>query len=245
MWAWIVVILQGIWDAVQAVGDVVVTALVWLYHALKIFAGAIWDAGKFTWNNIVKPVGQFLNRVYEKLKAFYDRVIKPVHAWLMRVSKALRCIYNTYFAPILTAIDALRKALKLLELLHVDWAKKIDDELGRLEQKLSAPIQVAIQFINRIISRIDAFILLPNNLFHRVTLLKSMGRDIAHTFNMSWNHAFHFMPEPTPGFPPGGHGRKPIEEHEQYFEGLLSEEEPDPESVAGKGLALLERLLAN
>lgn len=185
--AFIGAIISWVVGAFQVVSDAILTALVFAYHFLRAFAGDIWTAAKFSYQNILKPIGVWLDRVYQRAVALYAKFVQPVINWLDRVTATLRRIYMTVLAPILSTIDGLQRVLKLLELLHVAWAQQLDDELTALERKLSLPLQLAIQFINSITNRIESYVLTAENLFQRVTHLNTLRRDIGAVQNIGWN----------------------------------------------------------
>lgn len=187
MFGWITSIVSWIWDGFQAISDAVVTGLVIAYHFLSSFASAIWDAAKWSYQNILKPVGEFLDKAYQRFKDLYEQYVVPIQAKLDRIVAGLRKIYNTYVQPLLSTIDGLRKVLELLKLLHVQFAAQLDAELGALEQKIAGPLLLAIQVINRIDSTISQYILTIDNLFQRVTMLNTIRRDLAPLGNIQWN----------------------------------------------------------
>lgn len=190
MWAAIISLVGLVWDGIQAIADYAIIALTYAYNALKAFAGAIWDVGRFTWDNVLKPVGEWLHAGYERLKAIYDRVLAPVIKWADRITKAIRDVYNAYFRPILSAIDGVRRVLELLSLLHIQWAQQLDDALAALERKLTAPILEIISVVNRWVNRIESFVLTVDNLFVRVTHLGSIRRDLNSITNLHLNRLF-------------------------------------------------------
>jgi hypothetical protein len=187
MFAFLASLVGWIWNAFQAVTDAIVYGLVVAWHLLQAFAGIIWDGAKFTYQNILKPIGVFVDKIYTRAIALYTKYVEPVVKWLDRVTATLRKIYLTVLAPILSTIDGVQRVLKLLELLHVAWAKQLDDELAALEQKLSLPLQLAIRFLNSITNRIESYVLTAENLFQRVTHLNTLRRDLGAVANIQWN----------------------------------------------------------
>lgn len=214
-----------IWDGIQAAADYVVIALQYAYYALKAGLGAVWDAAKFAYNDILKPIGQFLKDAYDRLKSLYNSILKPILDWTKRITDALRKVYNTFVRPILSVIDGARKILTLLELLHVSWAKALDDALANLEHKITTPLQLAIQVINAIDSRIESYVLTADNLFRSVTLLGSIGRDLNPILNMQWNRMMDTL-RPYKTDPPGGAaGLASIDEHLDLLGDALANDE--------------------
>jgi hypothetical protein len=184
MWGWIVIFAGWVWDALQAAADYAIIALTYAYKFLKAGLGDVWGAAKWSYNSILKPIGNFLHAAYDRVKAVYDRFVQPAINWLHKVSNLLRKLYVTFVQPILSAIDGVQRLLQLLELFHIQWAKDLDDALERLEEKISRPLQLAIQFINSIVSRIEKYILTADNLFQRLTHMRTIQRDLNSITNM-------------------------------------------------------------
>jgi phage-related protein len=189
MWAGFLAVIGVVWDAIQTVADYAILALTYAWQFLKAFAGDIWTAAKYVYTDILKPVGEFLHRAYDRLKAIYDKVVAPIERWARRITNAVRGVYNAYFRPILSAIDGVRRVLELLTLLHVQWASQLDKALADLEQKISAPVQEVIGVINHWVNRIESFVLTADNLFRRATLIGSIQRDLNSITNLSWNRS--------------------------------------------------------
>jgi len=186
MFGFIVALAGWIWDAFQAVSDAVVVALVAAYHFLLSFGLAIWDAAKFTYQDILKPVALWLDKVYTRFAELYRKYVQPAIDWLDRVTKTLRKLYFTLLAPIFAVIDGVKKTLALLALLHVQFAQKLETELSDLERKLSLPLQLTIRFLNGLINRVESYVLTTENLFQRVTNLGTLRRDLTAVQNIQW-----------------------------------------------------------
>lgn len=221
MFGWVAAVAQAIWDGIQAVADAVVVALTFAFKALKLFGTAVWDAGKFVYKDVLKPIGMFVDRVYKHVRDFIQKVYAPIHGWLTRISKALRLVYTHYVRPILNLIDGTRKILELLALLHVQWAAKLDAELAALERKLSAPILQAIQVINAIDSRIEGYILTADHLFQRVTFLRTLKRDVNAVANIQWNASIKAMSAGHETWLTGAAGLEAVDTHVQSFGQVL------------------------
>jgi hypothetical protein len=194
MFGFLASLVSWIWDGFQAVSDAVVAGLVAAYHFLSAFAGAIWDAAKFSYQNILKPVGIWLDKMYQRAVLLYDQYVQPVIKWLDRVTAVIRKVYFTVLAPILSVIDGVKRMLALLALLHIQLAQKLEDELTALERKLSLPLQAAIQFLNGIINRVESYVLTAENLFQRVTHLGTLRRDLTAVQNIQWGSLLRNVP---------------------------------------------------
>lgn len=244
MWPFVIALVGWIWDGIQAAADYVVIALQYAYFALKAGLGAVWDAARFIYSDILKPIGEFLNDAYQRLKTLYDKLLKPVLDWATRLTKALRLVYTTFVQPILSALDGARKVLQLLELLHVAWAKQLDDALANLEHKIAAPLLLAIQVVNAIDSRIESYILTADNLFRRATLIGSIQRNLNSIANMQWNRGLSTL---TPDMRHQWNGANLLadaDEHVALLESALSDDDVGPGIDIPGAVQLLDDQLA-
>jgi hypothetical protein len=239
MWALIGSVIGWIWDGLQAAETAVIYALQVAYIWLKAGVSAIWDAAKFVWSDVVKPIGSWLEDAWQQVKGIYDRFIAPAVAWLQRLSAALKLVYNTFIAPILTTIDAFRKVLNLLELLHVQWAQQLDAALQNLEHKITGPLLLVIQTINAIDSRIESYVLTVDNLFNSFTLLGSISRDLNPILNFQWSRLMGTLTDKQKAGPSGASGLEIYDQHVTTLDQALA---GDEEST-GADIAALVKVL--
>ncbi len=224
MFGWILGFFGFIWNGIQAGFDAIVAALEWSVGALKGGLLAAWRAVRFAWDDVLKPVGRWLDDAYQRLRQAYTDVIKPGLDWLQRVTDALRRVYATFLQPILSTIEQVRRILKLLELLHVQFAAQLDAALGKLEQKLSLPLQLVISEFNKLTSRVEGYVLTADNLFVRVTQLQSIGRDIQAIRNISWNYVIKGIPPEKKKKPDALPALTPAAAHVDTFDQSLTDD---------------------
>jgi hypothetical protein len=139
--------------------------------------------------------GTLMARVAGLLKRFLSRVIVPMlqrldqwalrlHRWLkdtfgpllhflLEVRRRIFEIYNKWLRPIFDTIDMVRRILGVLSLLHLDFARKLDEKLAALERRLLLPIQAVIRKINEAIDVLDRVIDL-DGFYQRYTLIRSL-----------------------------------------------------------------------
>jgi hypothetical protein len=154
-----------------------------LARSLEVVAAFMKDTGKTTsrgigilsrfWEAVLLPFlkkadGRLL-RIYKWLKDTFG----PIVSALLWLRKHIVDFYGKWFRPIFDTIDAVRGILRLLGVLHVEFAKKLDDKLARLEARLLKPLRVALETINTLIDWTERIIDL-NGFFQRYTLIRSM-----------------------------------------------------------------------
>lgn len=131
---------------------------------------------------LINAVAGLLGRASSAIKDW----LKPLTDLLKKVSDAIRRIYDKWLRPLLAVIDTIRGVLRILEFLHVPFAQAIDDALGKLERKLTAPILQLLAYVNQINGVLDKIIGL-DGLLQRVTLLRSLVAHAKATSNIWWN----------------------------------------------------------
>lgn len=214
-YAWfaiVILIAQAIWTGVQAAAQITLAFLEWLVSALwilmKLANAAILDLGKATigafrssWDFIKATYETVLKPGWEKFWLWIDRARKwlddffrPVFQFLREMRDQILRWYDFWIRPVLDSIDIARKILGVLTSLGIEWAKALDAELARLEEKISAPFLFALQQINLAIDIIDR-VVTADGLFQRLALVRSIGRDIEYIKNQLV-HALH---EPLSG----------------------------------------------
>ena len=186
MFAWIVTIGEWIWNGIQVGIDAIVVALQFAARVLKTGLLGAWSAVRFTWSDIIRPLGQILDDAYHGLEGLYKNVIRQALDWLTRVTRAVRSVYNTILRPIVNTFERLRQITQLLELLHVPFAAKLDRELADLERRIITPLRLVIQEFNHLVNRVESYVLTVENLFQRVTHLGSIARDLNAIQNFHW-----------------------------------------------------------
>jgi hypothetical protein len=244
MWAIIGQVVGWVWEGLKAVGTGISIALGPVVRLISRGLGSVWNAARFSWAHILKPAGQWLDRMYQRAKALYENIYPKVHEWLGRITKALRLVYDAYFRPILDTIDHVRRVLHLLALLHVDFAAKLDRELALLEQKIALPILKAIEVINAIDSRIDAYVLTVDNLFKRVTLLGSVARDVGAIANIQFRSMLRNVPKRVDTGKPQHAVLKTPAEHEERLSKILDDEAGSEDVDVAAGVALFDEIMA-
>jgi hypothetical protein len=133
-------VTNALWNAIKALGGVV--------HATARGAGALAKVIHDIWHKGIKPVLDHIKEIGQRISKIIDKVLKPYLLWMQRMRKLILDIYVKIVLPILNLIQGIRKALALLRLAHVPFAKKLDERLQRLEAKITRPIQVLLQRVN-------------------------------------------------------------------------------------------------
>jgi hypothetical protein len=136
-----------------------------------------------------KILGPLINAVATLFGAIHDKLLKylgPIIKFLKKVREQIRHIYDVWLKPIIAVIDAFRATLKVFEFFGVEWAKKLDDKLGTLERKLTAPILLINAKINELLNWIDRIVTLDGAI-QRLALLKGLINNADAAINIAWH----------------------------------------------------------
>jgi hypothetical protein len=242
MWVWALVLVQWVWNGLQVAADVAITLLQFAYRGLRAFGVAVWDASGWFYKNLLKPVGDFIHRAYDRLRGLYEQFVQPALNWLHDLSNLLRKIYSTFVAPILSLIDGVQRVLQLLELFHIQWAKELDQALQRLEDKLSQPLQLAIRFLNQIVNRVESYVLTADNLFQRVTHLRTFQRDLNAVLNLQSWRLMGTLTDKQKAGPAGAQPLAAADDHLQFMEDVYNGNDQATGIDADGALLLMEQI---
>jgi hypothetical protein len=206
--AWFFFVIGFIWSALQTAWQVTSTvisfALRWTLLSLRwaitnlgkgvalglsraaIFTakvvGLVWRGLRYVFTGVF----QVLSKAFTSLVSLLHRVLDPVLGFLNRVRGWVLGIYNDWVKPILDAIDIARRIFRILGQLGLDWAAAIDRALGRLQAKISFPFTFVIAKLNEAIGWINKIVTL-DGLVQRLTLMRSLIRDVALVDRLWWN----------------------------------------------------------
>lgn len=138
-----------------------------------------WDAALLP---LIKKIDGKINRLYAWLKDTFG----PIVSALLWLRKHVIDFYGKWFKPIFDTIDAVRGILRVLGVLHLDVARKLDEKLARLEARILAPLRVALETINTLIDWTER-VIDGNGFFQRYTFLRSQVKYA----RASWNELLH------------------------------------------------------
>jgi len=232
--AWIGIAITGIVTAFGWLADKAVTVALVVWHAIQVVGSAL--------GHFAIGLGQVLAKVYKLFASFWSAVLRPfigyvwravdhLQAWLkgtfgpaLKFLEMLRQrtldIYNKYFKPVLDTIDVARRTLQLLAVFRVQWARELDRKLAELQDAILWPIREVMLRLNQAMDWINRIVTL-DGLFQRLTLLRSITRDIGR-IGAIW-HAAHSRPltdeerRTDPSLPPLVTAAETISDHRLWL----------------------------
>lgn len=200
MWAIVVSIGTWVYRAFKVAAQVSMAWIRWavafLYNwsiqigrAFMWLGRRVWTVLRATWDHVLKPAWQkfdrFVTRVHDWLEKHFAPLLKKLNEW----RKTVNGWWKKYISPILTLLDVARSFLQILARLGVDWAKKLDAEIARLESLIMRPFLEFNRRLNEVGDWINRIVTL-DGLFQRLALLKSLARDAKFAANIWW-HTVH------------------------------------------------------
>lgn len=205
-----------IWKGLEVAGKVTLEVLKWVVANLSLVVTKLknglaalgssllqalkrtWDFTRAIYDDVLKPAWQKFWNLFDRLRTWLKDTFGPVLDWLQTVRKYVVDFWSTYVKPWLDLIDVTRKLLRVLSSLGLEWAKALDDRLGRLEAEIQKPFTFLLQQINTVIGVVNT-IMTAGGLFQRLVLVRSLARD--------YQYAWQAIANPyTNGFDPAKTG---------------------------------------
>lgn len=166
---WAVGVLQAgvilIWNAIKDTIDLARTGFIKVWD----FAGSLYD-------DVLKPAWEKFWSWFDKLRTWLNDTFGPLLDWLRKLREELLKFWANYVRPWLDFIDVTRRILRVLGNLGLAFAKKLDQELGDLENAIEAPFRFVLGKLNEIINVVNT-IATAGGLLQQVALIRSLARD--------------------------------------------------------------------
>ena len=202
-WGWIATIASWIWTGVQVAARVSLAILEWSVKVLWAFAQSVhnglvalgrgvtrgfqlaWGFLRSTYESVLLPAWQKFWQWFERFRGWLEDVLRPVFRFLEMLRAELLGFYNKWIRPILDSIDIARKVLRVFATLGADWARAADRRLAELQEWIAVPFRIVLAKLNEAIDTLDR-IVDAGGLFQRLTLMRSIERDIAYVARSFW-----------------------------------------------------------
>ena len=200
-WPAIILIGSLIWKGLEVAGRVSLAVLQWVVanlslvvtkalNALKdVGLGLLtglkktWEFFKLTYDRVLKPAVLKFWRWFDKARKWLDDTFRPVLDFLKGIRDNLLLFYKTWIRPWLDLIDITRRGLRILSSLGVAWARKLDAQLGAIEDKIERPFRYVLAKVNEIVNLVNR-VITADGLFQRAALIRSLGRDYKYAWNL-------------------------------------------------------------
>ncbi len=204
-------IFSVIWAAISAVGEALGAAggaiatslesvVAWLITQVGWLAGRVagilastggmfarvWDWSRQLWANVLKPSLIWLKDKFDQVRAWLRTKFGPVFDFLHTVRQHILDFYKNFIRPVLDAIDVARGFLRILEDLGIQWARKLDQALGEIEQAITENFLRVLGELNRVINVING-VVDGSLLFRRAPFMLTLERDVYRVWRVLGN----------------------------------------------------------
>jgi len=201
-----------IWAAIGAIGSLLgavggaiaaslESVVVFLAHSLGWLAGhvadllhntgamfaKVWDAAKIVYDDVLKPVAQWLHDMFNTVKDWLKRVFSPILEWANRVKAELVSLFNRFLKPVWDALDTAKHILDMLAKLHIPFAQQLDAFVTDLEKVLQENYLWLLGEVNKVIDTINGIVTL-DGFFQRFVFLRTLQRDAFYVWRVLGNH---------------------------------------------------------
>jgi len=174
--------IDGIRSGIRDLGGAIVeglTAVAWRF-------AQVWDWLRKWFSRIARELYDVIRAVVQRVSKILDKVLGPVIDFLDKVREHIWKIYNDYVKPILDIIEFIRIPLRILSQFNVEWAKKLDATLAQIEDEIVENFQLVLGTLNKTINLLNDIVDV-DRLLKRITLLRSILRDVQYLNNLWWN----------------------------------------------------------
>lgn len=176
----IVSVVNAIVAALNYMWKVLVEAINYAWNALLAVARVLVNAVKLVARGFVHVLSDIVHGRFLHLFQDYLDLKAKLTAWLgpvLRILMRIRQLFNQFvLAPLLRFINLiqhLRQFLTVFRLLGFKWAKRLDNSLVRIEQKVVTNTLVLQAWVNLAISILD-LVIDPSLIFRKNFLLASL-----------------------------------------------------------------------
>jgi hypothetical protein len=150
-----------------------------------IFA-KVWEGLKGLYTRVLRPLALWVDDHIRRFKGWLDRTFKPVFEFLKNVRDHIDAFYKRFVRPILDTIEFIRALNRVLLVFHIDFLKKLDATLQKIEQRLEDPFLWIYAKLTWLQNMVDS-IVTAGGLFQRYILIQSLARDLGIAWRMFFN----------------------------------------------------------
>jgi hypothetical protein len=129
----------------------------------------------------IQKIWNWLKRIWEKLKRWAEKLKKNLENLKNRIND----YYNTYIKPFMDLLQRIRKVLFVFRLLGFKWAKKLDQDIAKLEADINKQFLEIEGVLNTAVDWIT-FVTDPLGVFNPILYTLSAIQSIGDLFNALW-----------------------------------------------------------
>lgn len=155
LWNTMVVIVQTVWRGLRALGRLI----------------------RPLYDHVLRPFLRILRTVFAKIQVILAGVLRPALLALQCVNQALDILYNRILRPISQVFFLLRTWLRVLRIFAPKLARRLDQRIGKIEQKIFGGFFRIRAFVNNAITWINRLVTF-DGLLQRVPFIGAVLRDL-------------------------------------------------------------------
>lgn len=156
-----------------------------LFSTGAIFA-RVWDGIKLLWKDVLQPMIKWIDAGLKRFESWLRKTFAPLFKYLKAFKTQFDALYLRFVQPVLDVIGFVKQLNHVLNLLHIHILDKLTEILTRIEQRIDDVVLWINGKLNEIVGWLN-IIVTADGLFQRVTLLRSLERDLAHSWRMLVN----------------------------------------------------------
>lgn len=157
-----------------------------LAFGVKDLGSWTWAGIKLMWEDVIHPALEWVDRQVTKLHDWLNDTLDPVFCWIEDVTAHLDKWWDKYVRPVMDAIDWFKQLAGVLDFFHIHVLDSASAFLQRLEDKVEGyRLEIRADFV-KVWNALDLAIDF-GGLFQRLTLLKSLRRDMPYWFRLWWS----------------------------------------------------------
>lgn len=156
-----------------------------LRDTAMVFA-TVWAFLRKFWDRVLLPLLRRLDDVLLRITKWLRDTFGPIIEFLQAVRRELLRFYDRWLRPIFDTIDVLRRILGIFSLFGLEWSRRLDRALAEIQDAMALAFSRVVGELNRITGVVDRIVDL-DGLLQRLTLLRSVERDIAYIWRAHRN----------------------------------------------------------
>jgi len=157
------------------------------------------------WDNFFDAVWTYLKQLWKLLWSVVDTIIPALIKGLRDLRKLVDTVFQKYIVPALKYLQKIRLVLEILKALHIPFATKLDQILGKISGALFAPMYYVLRMLNANALWTN-FILAWDLTIQRPLFLRTMQKYQGDWIAMWWNAQAANLPAAAGSLPPPAGG---------------------------------------
>jgi len=149
--------------------------LVNVFNFLYKIATSVVKFFQHIWGNFFKTIWPKVMSLFRKVHDFLEAKLGPIIRFLKKYRDLIDRNYRLYIKPILNFLQRVRRVLEVMRLMHIGFAKVLDQKIAQIETLLTRNFLQLRGLLTSMINAINGIVDLPL-LFRKPVLVLSIRR---------------------------------------------------------------------